>query len=185
MLKLYVDADSCPKNLRQIILKAVMRHNLEAYFVADRNLKDVQVAYQQHTEQLRKQMKEHDTVDELELRKIKSSIKSIVVEPGADSADDWIVEHASLPAFAVTHDIPLASRLVAKGLTVLDDRGKTYTQENMASRLSIRNAMTEFREMGIFSERHASFSPKQVKAFSDAFDSLLTSLLKQYSAPSP
>ena len=177
MLKLYVDADSCPKNLRQIILKAVMRHNLETYFVADRNLKDVQIAYQEHTKTLRRQAQEKGVSN---LREVKSSINIIVVEPGMDSADDWIVEHALLPSFAITHDIPLASRLVEKGLIVLDDRGKTYTKENMAARLSVRNVMTEFREMGIYSERHASFSPKQVKAFSDAFDAQLTALLKQY-----
>ena len=182
MLKLYIDADSCPKNLRQIILKAVMRHNLEAFFVADRMLKDVQVAYEEHTRQLRKAASEKNGGHGAELRAIKSRICSIVVQPGADSADDWIVEHAQLPALAITHDIPLASRLVEKGLVVLDDRGNVYTTENMASRLSIRNIMTEFREMGIYSERHSSFSPKQVKAFSDAFDAQLTALLKQYPA---
>ncbi|NCC63989.1 MAG: hypothetical protein EOM15_04975, partial [Spirochaetia bacterium] len=123
MLKLYVDADSCPKNLRQIILKAVIRNNLETYFVADRTLKDVQLAYQQHTRELRVSAKQKGLNDEAILREIKSKISSVVVEPGADSADDWIVEHAQLPALAITHDIPLASRLVERGLVVLDDRG--------------------------------------------------------------
>lgn len=103
----------------------------------------------------------------------------VIVKPGMDSADDWIVENASLPALAITHDIPLASRLVEKGLIVLDDRGKTYTRENMAQRLSVRNAMTEFREMGLFAEKHERMGNKQIKAFSDAFDSLLTAMLKQ------
>jgi uncharacterized protein YaiI (UPF0178 family) len=180
MLKLYVDADSCPKNLRQIVLKAVVRHSLPAFFVADRVLKDVQTAYQAHTAALRSAAQEEQGLDEMALRAIKSSITMVVVDPGMDSADDWIVEHSELPCFAITHDVPLASRLVQKGMVVLDDRGTTLTSENMAQRLSVRNAMTEFREMGIFAEKHTPMNSKQVKAFSDAFDTLLTSLLKQY-----
>lgn len=179
MVKLYVDADSCPKNLRQIVLKAIMRHNLVSFFVADRPLKDIEIAYQEHTSLLRKAAKEAGETDAKVLRSIKSTITMVIVQPGMDSADDWIVEQAVAPAMAITHDIPLASRLVEKGLTVLDDRGKTYTRENMAERLSVRNAMTEFREMGLFAEKHERMGNKQIKAFSDAFDTLLTAMLKQ------
>lgn len=179
MLKLYVDADSCPKNLRQIMLKAVMRHNLVSIFVADRPLKDIESAYQEHTYLLRKAAREAGETDEMVLKSVVSPITMVVVKPGSDSADDWIVQHAELPALAITHDIPLASRLVEKGLTVLDDRGKTYTRQNMAERLSIRNAMTEFREMGLFAEKHDRMGIKQIKAFSDAFDTVLNAMLKQ------
>ncbi len=179
MLNVYVDADSCPKNLRQIVLRAIMRNNLHAFFVADRPLKDIETACQQHTAELRKASKDAGERDEQVLRSIKSPITMVVVQPGMDSADDWIVENSAIPALAITHDIPLASRLVQKGLTVLDDRGKTYTRENMAQRLSVRNAMTEFREMGLFAEKHDRMGNKQIKAFSDAFDALLTAMLKQ------
>ncbi|MGE4583851.1 MAG: DUF188 domain-containing protein [Sphaerochaeta sp.] len=180
MLTVYVDADSCPTNIRSIILKAVMRHNLPSYFVADRPLKDVQKAYQDHTKQLREAARARIEAGDDNLRAIKSRLCMVVVAPGMDSADDWIAEHCTAPAFAITHDIPLADRLVEQGITVLDDRGNTFTKENMAQRLSIRNAMKEFREMGVFAEKHAKVGPKQIKAFSDAFDTLLTSLLKQY-----
>ncbi len=179
MLKLYVDADSCPKNLRQIVLRAIMRNNLVSCFVADRPLKDIEQACQMHTAELRNAARKAGERDEMALRAIRSPITMVVVQPGMDSADDWIVENATPPAIAITHDIPLASRLVKKGLTVLDDRGKTYTRENMAQRLSVRNAMTEFREMGLFAEKHERMGNKQIKAFSDAFDSLLTAMLKQ------
>ncbi len=181
MFTLYVDADSCPRNLRQIILKAVVLLNLSVYFVADRVLKDVEQAYQQHTNALRYEAKKQGLDNQSSLREIKSSINQVQVEKGDDSADDWIVDHAEPPAIAITHDIPLAGRLVEKGITVLDDRGNTYTKENMAERLSIRNTMTEFRELGIFSEQHSRMNGKQTKAFSDSFDALLTSMLKQYS----
>ncbi len=98
MFTLYVDADSCPRNLRQIILKAVIRRNLTVYFVADRVLKDVEQAYQQHTNILRSDAKKQRVDDQIALREVKSPINQVQVEKGDDSADDWIVEHAEPPA---------------------------------------------------------------------------------------
>lgn len=180
MVTLYVDADSCPKQLRTIVLRAVVRLKLPTYFVADRKLQDVLSAYQEHTAHLRKEARASGIVEEDALRSIRSPISMIVVSSDMNSADDWIVEHSSLPAVAITHDIPLAARLVEKGLTVLDDRGGIFTAANIAERLSIRNAMAGLREMGVFVEQHQMMNAKQVKAFADAFDSVLTSMLKQH-----
>ncbi|MDT4763145.1 DUF188 domain-containing protein [Sphaerochaeta sp. PS] len=173
MFTLYVDADSCPKNLRTILLRCIVKNNYAAFFVADRPLKDVQTAYEEHTVQLRKQAEQNGVED---VRSVKSQIVSVVVEADMDSADNWIVEHATPPCLAITHDIPLAARLIEKGIPVIDDRGGVFTPENMAQRLSIRNAMKEFREMGIFSEKHKSMGPKETKAFSDTLNAMLHKL---------
>jgi uncharacterized protein YaiI (UPF0178 family) len=173
MFTLYIDADSCPKNLRVILLRCITKNNYRAFFVSDRPLKDVQIARQEHTASLRKQAKEEGIEDPLTLRSCHSEIESIIVEPGMDSADDWIVENAQLPCLAITHDIPLAARLVERDIPVIDDRGGIYNKENMAHRLSVRNVMTEFREMGIFSQKNKPMGPKEVKAFSDSLNSLL------------
>ncbi|WP_320130338.1 DUF188 domain-containing protein [uncultured Sphaerochaeta sp.] len=150
-----------------------MKNNYRALFVSDRPLKDVQLAKQEHTSQLRKQAKAEGVSDVLALRSLQSKIESIVVASGMDSADNWIVENAELPCLAVTHDIPLAARLVAKDIPVIDDRGGIYDKQNMANRLSVRNMMTEFREMGVFSQKNKPMGPREVKAFSDALNSML------------
>ncbi len=173
MFTLYIDADSCPKNLRAILLRCIIKNNYAAFFVADRPLKDVQTAYEQHTAKLRKEAEKQGVED---LRSITSKIENVVVAADMDSADNWIVEHATLPCLAVTHDIPLAARLVEKDIPTIDDRGGVFTKENMAQRLSIRNAMKEFREMGIFSEKHKPMGPKETKAFSDALNTMLHKL---------
>ena len=173
MFTLYIDADSCPKNLRTILLRCIVKNDYAAYFVADRPLKDVQTAYEQHTAKLRFEAEKAGVGD---LRPITSKIVNIVVAADMDSADNWIVDNAMLPCLAVTHDIPLAARLVEKDIPTIDDRGGVFTKENMAQRLSIRNAMTEFREMGIFSEKHKPMGPKETKAFSDALNSMLHKL---------
>ena len=92
MFKLYIDADSLPKQHRKILLNRIVKENLEAYFAADRELPDVVEAKAMHTAQLRAPYK--DTHDKTELRKIKSSINMVVVSTGANSADDKLVEIA-------------------------------------------------------------------------------------------
>ncbi|HOE84615.1 MAG TPA: DUF188 domain-containing protein [Sphaerochaeta sp.] len=179
MVTLYVDADSVPLQIRSIILRRVAKEDLAAIFVADRPLKDVKRAYEEHTAALRAAAKEGGEEDAERLRSIRSPIAMVVVSAGLDSADDWIVEHSEDGSVAITHDVPLASRLAQKGLVVLDDRGGVYTRENIGERLSMRNLMGELREMGIFSEQHKRMDNRQVKAFSDAFDGVLHTLLKQ------
>ncbi|MGB4407384.1 MAG: DUF188 domain-containing protein [Sphaerochaeta sp.] len=173
MFTLYIDADSCPKNLRTILLRCIVKNDYAAFFVADRPLKDVQTAYEQHTAKLRSEAGQRGIGD---LRSITSKIENIVVDSDMDSADNWIVDNATLPCLVVTHDIPLAARLVEKDIPTIDDRGGVFTKESMAQRLSIRNAMKEFREMGIFNEKHKPMGPKETKAFSDSLNTMLHKL---------
>jgi uncharacterized protein YaiI (UPF0178 family) len=159
---LYVDADSCPRQLRAIILKAVEKRSISAIFAADRPLPDV-VA--------------------LENRRLKDSfgtplVRMLVVEKGDDSADDLLVELGTDGALAITRDIPLATRLAELGMVVLDDRGGTYTRETVRERLSMRNLMTELREYGVFAEKTKPLGPREVQAFANALDRELTRMLK-------
>lgn len=92
-----------------------------------------------------------------------------------DDADEAIVEIAESDDLIVTHDIPLAARLVEKGSTVLNDRGGRFTEENVRERLSQRDFAKELRDSGLLPERPRSFGPKEVQSFANAFDRELTS----------
>ncbi len=142
-----------------ILLKAVTKRKVPAIFVADRPLKDV-----------------------LEVEKTSPSdpflVRMIVVEKGDDSADDYLVASAVSGALSVTRDVILADRLVEKGLTVLDDRGGLFTENNVKERLSVRNAMKEFRDMQIFDQKNKPVSPKEIQKFANALDRELTKLGK-------
>ncbi len=179
MISILVDADSLPVPIRQVILRRCMKEQLRAIFVADRLLKDVELAYQEHTAFLRAQARAGGVTDEAALKSLRSGIEMVVVPSGDDSADDHLVAISAGSALAITHDIPLADRLVERGLVVLDDRGGIYTAENIGERLSLRNAMEELRLQGVHVEQQGRMDSRQVKAFSDAFDRELTKILKQ------
>lgn len=175
MFSLYVDADSLPKQHRQIVLRRIMKEHIPSYFVADRELPDVLEAIKEDTRLLRDPFRA--TLEKEELKRIKSKIKMIVVESGANAADDHIVEISSLPALAITHDIPLASRLLEKGVTVIDDRGREFTSDNIKQLLSLRDINNSFREAGISFDKSAHFDSHTINQFANCFDSIVSRML--------
>ncbi|MGN0906586.1 MAG: DUF188 domain-containing protein [Bullifex sp.] len=169
--RLYLDADSLPVRHREIIIRRCVRENIEAYFVADRELPDVREAIRMHTIALRTPYR--TALDAVEIRKIRSTISMIVVKGGENAADDRITEIASPPALCITHDIPLAERLIKKGITVIDDRGNLLDESNIRQRMSVRKTQKELREMGIFNDRQKHFDERTIMEFANAFDRAL------------
>ena len=99
-----------------------------------------------------------------------------ICPPGEGSADARILELARPGDLVITRDIPLAQRLVAASVLVLDDRGQVYTAENIRERLSIRDFMVGLSEHGLRPERTANYGRREIKAMADSLDRLLTCL---------
>jgi uncharacterized protein YaiI (UPF0178 family) len=100
----------------------------------------------------------------------------LVCPPGEGSADNRLVSLAEKGDLAVTRDIPLAARLLEAGAAVLDDRGRTYTAENIREKLSLRDFTVGLAENGMDFERTAGYGKRELKTFADALDRLLTGL---------
>jgi uncharacterized protein YaiI (UPF0178 family) len=147
-MKILVDADSCPRPARELILRTAGRRDITAVFTANRPIPGLRG-------------------------------KNAVMEqcpPGEGSADDRIVDLARAGDLAITRDIPLAERLVEKGVHVLDDRGRVYTGENIRERLSLRNFMVNLADSGLGLERSPGYGRKELKAMADSLDRLLAKL---------
>ena len=171
MFTLFVDADSLPLRLRKIILQRAMKENMRTIFVADRNLKDVCCMIEEHTASLRLPLR--NTLDKTELRKIRSSISMLIVESGTDSADNTIVQMIEEGDIVISHDVGLSERAIGKGAVAIDDRGNIYTRENIRERVSEREYMKSFREMGINDLNQKSLKEKDYQKFSNSFDALI------------
>ena len=176
---IWVDADSVPVKLRQMILKAASRTSAPCFFVADRELPDVKSFIAEDTFALREKARQAGQPDASEIRRIKSRISMVVVASGENSADDYIVEQASESSLCITHDIPLASRLLEKGCTVIDDRGSEYTAADIRARLGDRLVNQELRSWGVFSEQQARMGQGVQKAFADNLDRTITRMMKK------
>ena len=151
-MKLWLDADAAPRDVKEVCYRASDRLKLETVLVANQRLQ-LPVGY------------EH--------------LSSVRVEGGPDVADRYIADHAERGDVAVTADIPLAAILVPNGVVVIDPRGEEYPAEVIGERLSVRNFMDGLRGAGVETGGHAAYGAKEKQAFSNALDRALTRALRQ------
>ena len=106
LFEIWVDADSVPKGLRTIILRAAARLGLSCSFVADRSLPDVVQYIADDTFALRQKARGEGVSDPEAIKAVRSRIRMVVVQSGSDSADDHIVQslnHFALPTISLWH----------------------------------------------------------------------------------
>ena len=151
-MKLWIDADAAPRDVKEICYRASERLKLETVLVAN---------------------------GRIQLPPGYSFLSAVRVEGGPDVADTYIVEHAAAGDVAVTADIPLAALLVPKGVVVIDPRGDVYTEESIGERLSVRNFMDELRMSGVDTGGHSPYGAKEKQAFANAIDRALTRALRE------
>ncbi|MDR3630547.1 MAG: YaiI/YqxD family protein [Desulfocapsaceae bacterium] len=150
-MKIWVDADACPRVIKEILFKAADRLSLPLYLVANKRIAGPPGS---------------------------RLIQSVTVPEGPDAADDYIVHHAAAADLVVTADIPLAARIVGKGGVALDPRGELYTADTIGERLSLRDLLTGLRDEGQIQGGPAQFSMADRQRFASSLDRLLTRLLR-------
>lgn len=103
----------------------------------------------------------------------------VVVARGAlDLADDWIAERADRDSIAVTQDIPLAARCLAKGARALDPRGRVFTEDGIGDALAARELMAQLRDMGDMVGGPKPFEARDRSRFLQSLDTLVQAVLK-------
>jgi uncharacterized protein YaiI (UPF0178 family) len=150
-LRLWVDADAAPRDVKEVCFRASERLQLETVLVANQRL-TLPLGY--------------------------GFLSAVRVEGGPDVADQYIADHATTGDVAVTADIPLAAILVPKGVIVIDPRGDEYTPEIIGERLSVRNFMDSLRSTGVETGGHAPYGAREKQAFANALDRILTRALR-------
>lgn len=148
---IWVDADACPRELRDTIELAALRRRVLTVFVANSYM--------------------HIHPSEF--------IVFQLVEKGGDKADDYIVEHAAKGDLAITGDIPLAARLVENHVSVINTRGEEISSANIGERLAMRNLMEELRGAGMVAGGPKEMDKADGQRFANAFDRFLTKSLKR------
>ena len=150
-MKIWVDADAAPRDVKDVVARAAQRVERRAFFVANQRLWTPPN---------------------------NSFVESIRVEGGPDVADDHIADNAEPGDLAVTADIPLAARLVEKGVSTIDPRGTEYSEANIGERLSVRDFMDGLRSAGVETGGPDAYGPKEKRAFASTFDRVLTKLMR-------
>ena len=145
-MHIWVDADACPKVIKEILFRAAERVQVPLTLVANKPL-------QTPTSRL---------------------IRSIRVEGGFDVADKHIVQHLAANDLVITADIPLAAEVIEKGGHALNPRGTFYTKNNIKERLAMRDLMDQLRGSGIQTGGPSALSHADRQAFANQLDRFLS-----------
>ncbi len=150
-MRVWIDADACPKAAKDQVVKFALKRQFEVLLVAGQS----------------------------QTKPAFACVRLIVVPSGPDAADDYLVEHAVPGELVICSDVPLADRLVKKGVAALDPRGREFDAGNMGERLAVRNLFTDLREQGQASGGQGPYSDRDKQAFANSLDRILTRLSRQ------
>jgi uncharacterized protein len=145
-MRIWVDADACPGEIKELLFRAAKRTRTRLTLVANQPMRIPTSEY----------------------------IDSLLVPSGMNVADRWIIELVEPGDLVITADIPLAAEVVASGAQALDPRGELFTESNVSQRLAIRNLLDELRGSGQITGGPANFNANDRKAFANQLDRWLT-----------
>ncbi|GLS43473.1 YaiI/YqxD family protein [Methylobacterium brachythecii] len=148
-IAIYVDADACP--VKDETFRVAARYGLHVYVVSNSFMNLPREPW----------------------------IERVVVSDGFDAADDWIAERVGPGAIVITADVPLASRCVKAGASVLAPTGKPFTDSSVGMALATRNLMQDLRESGLITGGPPPFSRQDRSAFLGALDRAVVRLRRE------
>jgi len=150
MFHLYIDGDAFPNLLKPILVRQINKHKFPSFVFANKKINLGKSPF----------------------------IEYIIVDAGADEADNKIVEQLQEGDLVITADIPLADRVISKNAHAIDHRGELYTKDNIKQYLAMRNLMESIREMGESTKGPKPFGQKDAEHFANQLNAFLQKKLK-------
>ncbi|NNM82439.1 MAG: YaiI/YqxD family protein [Burkholderiales bacterium] len=144
-MQIWVDADACPKEIKQVLYRAAERVGVQVTFVANQHLLVPRSRW----------------------------ISALQVESGFDKADAEIVRRVSPGDLVITSDIALAAQVLNLGGKALGARGEWFTEEDIAARLTMRDFLDNLRGSGIMSGGPPAMNQQDRQSFSNHLDRFL------------
>ena len=114
---IWVDADACPKVIKEILFRAAERTGISVTLVANQRLDVPRLP----------------------------NLRTLQVASGFDVADNEIVKRVNAGDLVITADIPLAAEVLAKGGEAINPRGERYSPDTIRGILNMRDFMDTMR----------------------------------------
>ena len=150
-MHIWVDADACPRVIKEILFRAAERDGIVMTLVANQAMVTPRL----------------------------KNIRSLRVAAGFDMADNEIVKRLAAGDLVITADIPLATEVIAKGGFALNPRGELYTQDNIRNTRSVRDFMDSLRAAGVETGGPAVFSQRDRQNFANQLDRFLATRVRR------
>jgi uncharacterized protein YaiI (UPF0178 family) len=141
-MSIWVDADACPRPVKEILFKAAERTGIELTLVANHAM----------------------AVPRL------PNVRLLQVQGGFDVADQEIVKRVAPGDLVITADIPLAADVIARGAQALNPRGEMYSADTIRALLTMRDFMDTMRASGVVTGGPPALSQADRQAFAGQLD---------------
>ena len=149
MVDIYVDADACP--VKDETVRIASRHDLKTYLVCDGGISPSQ----------------------------NRLVKLVIVDQGADAADDWIATHIQKSDICVTNDIPLAARCLERGALAIRPNGEPFTENGIGLALANRVLMQGLRDSGEITGGPRPFSKSDRSEFLNRLETTVQEAMRR------
>ena len=148
MPTIWIDADACPKPVKDIVFRASARTQTAVVLVANQYIP----------------------------KPTSALIRAVQVEKGFDKADDYIVQSSQAGDLIVTQDIPLAAECMDKGVIAIHPRGALYNKDTIKQKLAMRDFLDTMRSSGEHTGGPAAYNDKDKQQFANALDRWLAKI---------
>jgi len=142
----WVDADACPAQIKEILFRAAERVQVETVLVANHALRVPKSRF----------------------------VRTLQVGAGFDVADARILSGLKAGDLVVTADVPLAAQAVGAKAFALNPRGTFYTPDNVQDHLARRDFMESLRSAGELTRGPPTLNRTDIQAFANELDKFLT-----------
>ena len=144
-MPVWVDADACPKVIKEVLYRAAEREQVMVTLVANQSLSVPPSRF----------------------------LRTLRVPAGFDVADNEIVRRAEPGDLVITADIPLAAEVMEKGAVALNPRGERYSEATIKERLTMRDFMDTMRASGVQTGGPATLNQRDRQQFANELDKWL------------
>jgi hypothetical protein len=144
--RIWVDADACPRVIKEILYRAAQRTGVEVTLVANQAIA---------------------------IPPRIANLRVLQVAQGFDVADNEIAKRVAAGDLVVTADIPLAAEVIAKGGHALNPRGERYSADTIRGVLTMRDFMDTMRASGMQGGGPPPLSQADRNAFAGQLDAWL------------
>lgn len=144
-MPIWVDADACPKVIKEVLYRAADREQVMVTLVANQSLSVPPSKF----------------------------LRTLRVAAGFDVADNEIVQRAQSGDLVITADIPLAAEVMEKGAIALNPRGERYSAATIRERLTMRDFMDTMRASGVQTGGPPALNQRDRQQFANELDKWL------------
>lgn len=149
---IYIDADSCPRAVRDYTIRYSKKNHpgTKVVLAANQNVPCQEQGFEM-----------------------------VILEKGKDKADSWILEKATQSDLVITRDILFAQKLVEKSIAAINDRGTSFTKDNIENLVEDRNFDLQLAEIGLGGNKKHTYGKKELDNFAKCLQKELSKLSKK------